>query len=531
MQRGERTSTFPARRLSAGRPAAGVRQSRRMGSPLIERIAARAEGRPAVVDDHGTRTYGELLARARRAASAIGGGARSLEGRRVVVLVSPGTAWVEAFLGVVLAGGVAVPLTPQYPAPELAWLAEDADASVAVVSADLADRAAAFGPCVRVVAAEGLGDADARPIDEPAAGDVALLLYTSGTTGKPKGAMITHANLAHQAGLLVDAWALAAEDTLLHALPMHHMHGIAIALLPALVAGATTRMLPRFDALRVGRALGGATVWMAVPTMYAKLLEAVDAADGATRAAVAAGARGLRLATSGSAALPVSLAGRFAALAGAIPLERFGMTEIGVGMSNPIDPALRRAGHVGPVLPTFEARLVDDAGRDAGDGPGELWLRGPSVFAGYFRRPEATAAAFAEGGPQGGWFRTGDVAERAAGGSLRMLGRTSVDILKSGGEKLSALEIEETLRENEAVAEVAVVGVPDPTWGDRVVAVVVPAPGREAACATEALRAWAKGRLAPYKVPREVVVMDALPRNAMGKVVKAELVRALGPRG
>jgi len=155
-------------------------------------------------------------------------------------------------------------------------------------------------------------------------------------------------------------------------------------------------------------------------------------------------------------------------------------------------------------------------------GPGELWVRGPSVFSGYFHREEATAAAFTDG-----WFRTGDVAERAEDGYVRLLGRTSVDILKSGGYKLSALEIEEALRDNAAVAEVAVIGLPDEVWGDRVVAVVVPAPGLAAACAPEVLRAWAKERLAAYKVPREVILVAALPRNPMGKVVKPELVRAI----
>ena len=498
-----------------------------MISPLVDRILSRDPDRLAVVDDHDHCTYGELADRARRAAGAIAGDGGSLGGLRVLLLVTPGVAWVEAFLGVVLAGGVAVPLTPLYPAPELAALAEDADASLAIVSDDLADKASAFGPRVRVVRAQDLGAGPPAALAPPGPTDVAILLYTSGTTGKPKGAMLTHANLAHQAALIGAAWGIGPHDTLLHALPMHHMHGIAIALLPALAAGAKTRMLPRFDALRVGRGLADATVWLAVPTMIQRLLEAHAAADDRTRAAIADGARALRLATSGSAALPVGLAARFADLAGAIPLERFGMTEVGVAMSNPLDPTARRPGSVGPVLPSFESRLVDDAGRDVSTGPGELLLRGPSVFSGYFRRPEATAAAFVEGGPAGGWFRTGDLADRAPDGFLRMLGRTSVDILKSGGEKVSALEVEEALRDHEAIAEVAVVGVPDATWGDRVVAVVVAARGREAACATDAIRAWAKGRLAAYKVPREVVVVDALPRNAMGKVVKPEIVRDL----
>src|SRR5262249_45506726 len=171
------------------------------------------------------------------------------------------------------------------------------------------------------------------------------------------------------------------------------------------------------------------------------------------------------------------------------------------------------------------SRIVDEAGRDLDAGPGELLVRGPSVFVGYWQREEATRAAFADG-----WFKTGDVAERAPDGYVRLLGRTSVDILKSGGYKLSALEIEEALREHDAIAEVAVVGLPDETWGDRVVAVIVPSPGRAAECAAEPLRAWAKERLASYKVPREVIVVEALPRNALGKVVKPELVKAVNAR-
>jgi malonyl-CoA/methylmalonyl-CoA synthetase len=256
--------------------------------------------------------------------------------------------------------------------------------------------------------------------------------------------------------------------------------------------------------------------------MYQKLFEAFDAADAQTQARWAENARALRLATSGSAALPVTLAARWKALTGTIPLERFGMTEIGVGMSNPRDPAARRPGSVGPALPSVESRIIDDHGNDSDTGPGELLIRGPSLFQGYWQREEATTAAFRDG-----WFRTGDIAERAPDGYVRLLGRTSVDILKSGGYKLSALEIEEALRENPAIAEVAVVGLPDETWGERVVAVVVPAPGGEAQCAPEALRSWAKERMAHYKVPREVVMVSALPRNPLGKVVKPELIRSL----
>jgi malonyl-CoA/methylmalonyl-CoA synthetase len=502
-----------------------------MRSPFLARLRALASGapsdRPAVEDDHTSRTFPELFEGALRAAAALRDGADSLEGRRVAILVAPGAAWVEAFLGAILGGGVAVPLSPLYPPGELAWFGDDAGADTLVVSPDLAPRAELLARGRRVLTAGSLRDS---PPSEPAAiasiapGATALLLYTSGTTGKPKGAMITHQNLATQAELLHEAWGWQPADRLLHALPLHHLHGMGISLMTSLLAGGTTRMLPRFDAHRVWEEFAArhATAWMAVPTMYQKLFEAFDAADAPTQSRWAEGARSLRLATSGSAALPVTLAARWQKLTGTIPLERFGMTEIGVGASNPRDPAGRRPGWVGPPLRTVDARLVDDAGHDTAAGPGELLIRGPSVFKGYWGRPDATAAAFADG-----WFRTGDIAERSEDGYLRLLGRTSVDILKSGGYKLSALEIEEALRENAAVAEVAVVGLPDETWGDRVVAVIVPAPGRAAECAADALRAWAKDRLAPYKIPRQVFLAEALPRNPLGKVVKPDLVEAL----
>jgi malonyl-CoA/methylmalonyl-CoA synthetase len=513
-----------------------------MPSPFLLRLQKLAgSSRAAIVDDAVRRSFAELYERALRASSVLRGGAPSLEGRRVVILATPGSSWVEAFFGVLLAGGIAVPLSPLYPAIELAWFADNADADTVIVSPDLDERAALMitgaSPETSASTRPGAGRRLLRPddlargapreapsVDLTAASDTALLLYTSGTTGKPKAAMITHENLAIQAALIGDAWGFTGGDALLHALPLHHLHGLGISLLTTISAGATARMLPRFDAARVWQELsrGNSTVWMAVPTMYAKLFEALDAMSAPQRDRACAAARSLRLATSGSAALPVTLGDRWQAIAGAIPLERFGMTEIGVGLSNPLDPSGRRPGYVGLPLKTVETKLVDDAGVSVDRGPAELWVRGPSVFPGYFRRDDATAAAFSDG-----WFRTGDVAERAPDGYVRLLGRTSVDILKSGGYKLSALEIEEALRENAAVAEVAVVGVPDEIWGERVVAVVVPAPGRAAECASDRLRAWAKDRLAPYKIPREVITASALPRNALGKVVKPELVRAI----
>lgn len=482
--------------------------------------------RPALADAHERLSFGALGARVAAASACLRQGRASLDGERVALLVPPGAAWVEAFLGTIAAGGTAVPLSHLHPPAELAYFVEDADARTLVVAPDYADRTAALADGRRIVAPEELRVATPTNHASPSADDdVALMLYTSGTTGRPKGAMLTHANLAVQARLLREAWGWSEDDSLLHALPLHHLHGLGIALLTALAAGASARMLPRFDAAAVWDAMNDATVFMGVPTMYHKLFEAFDAGDAATRARWTSGASRLRLSTSGSAALPVGLAERWRAITGSYPLERFGMTEIGVGMTNPL-AGPRKAGSVGLPLPTVGLRIVDEARRDVAAGEsGELWIQGPSVFKGYWRKEEATRSAFTDG-----WFRTGDIGVRDDEGYVRLLGRSSVDILKSGGYKLSALEIEDALRENEAIAEIAVVGVPDVEWGELVVAAIVPRRGREAEVEQERLRAWAKERLAPYKVPRRVVALDALPRNAIGKVQKPELKKVLERR-
>jgi len=477
--------------------------------------------RPAIVDADGVHPYAALLDAARAVAAALLDGAEDLHEARVCYHVPPGFAHVAVQWGVWLAGGVAVPLALSHPPPELEHVVQDA-APIAVVALGPGEPA-----CESLAAAHGaryLLAADAlRHPPAPCLPDVpparrAMMVYTSGTTGRPKGAVTTHANLAAQVDALVAAWEWTAGDRTLLVLPLHHVHGIVNVVACALRVGATCEMPAAFDADATWSAIasGRLTLFMAVPTVYARLVAAFERADAARQREIQAGCRAMRLMVSGSAALPVSTLERWRDITGHTLLERYGMTELGMALSNPLHGE-RRPGFVGTPLPGVETRVVDERGAPVPDGvAGELEVRGPNVFLEYWRRPDATAAAFRDG-----WFRTGDTAV-VEQGAYRLLGRSSVDILKTGGYKVSALEIEEALREHPAIAECAVVGLPDAQWGDRVAVAVEPRPG--ATVALEELAAWARARLAPYKVPRALRVVRALPRNAMGKVVKAEVV-------
>jgi malonyl-CoA/methylmalonyl-CoA synthetase len=493
---------------------------------LIE-LVTRAEqhaDRPALLAPEGLFTYRDLLSTSATVATRLLAGRDDLAGERVCYLVPPGWAHVAVQWGVWRAGGLGVPLAISHPEAELAYVLDDAEPEAILAHPTLAPRIADAAserglPLLQtpILLEDGLR-AELPHVD----GDrPALVLYTSGTTGRPKGVVLTHANIRAQVESLSAAWEWEANDHIILHLPLHHVHGIVNVLTSALWNGATCEVLPRFRAVDVWERLAraDATLYMAVPTVYRRLIEAWDAADSETRNAWTAGARACRLMVSGSAALPVPTLERWGQITGHRLLERYGMTEIGMGLSNPLHDE-RRAGYVGVPLPGVEARLVDEADEDVPEGTsGQIQIRGPAVFERYWRRPDESADAFTADG----WFRTGDQAV-VESGAWRILGRSSVDILKTGGEKISALEIEDVLRSHPGVVDCAVVGVPDADWGDRVCAAVVAAQSGDVA--PEQLRGFAKGRLAPYKVPKDVLLVDALPRNAMGKVMKPA-VRAL----
>jgi malonyl-CoA/methylmalonyl-CoA synthetase len=501
-----------------------------MGRTNLLPLIARAEhygDRIAVIDSQGAFTYHELLDASSRVAAALLAGRSDLEEARIAFLVTPGFPWVAVQWGIWRAGGVAVPLPLNSTKSELEYFIDDTGASGLVFDA-LAETllepiATARGvrglPCDEAVAHQ------TTQLTDVASERRAMILYTSGTTSRPKGVVTTHANIAAQISSLVEAWEWSSEDRIVLCLPLHHVHGIINVVSCALWSGATCEMLPRFDANAVWEriASGNVTLFMAVPTVYVRLIAAWNAASPERRAVLSQACEKLRLMVSGSAALPVSTLERWREISSHTLLERYGMTEIGMALSNPYRGE-RVPGSVGTPLPSVEVQLVGENGEPVASGmPGEIEVRGPSVFREYWGKPDATRDAFRDG-----WFRTGDTAVVETG-VYRILGRTNIDILKTGGHKVSALEIEEALREHPAVAECAVVGVPDPEWGERVAAAVVLNDGDT--LDLPGLRGWAKEFLAAHKLPSRLLVLDALPRNAMGKVMKPAVVAMFRSQG
>ncbi|MFF5755953.1 acyl-CoA synthetase [Streptomyces longwoodensis] len=457
-------------------------------------------------------TYAELAAAAGAVGERIGGA------RRVAVWATPSVETAVAVVGVLLAGAAAVPLNPKSGEKELGHIVSDSAPGLvlaapgerlpgALAGLDRIDvDPAARGP---VPSAPGGPGAD----DE----DPALVVYTSGTTGPPKGAVLPRRALAHTLDALADAWQWTGSDVLVHGLPLFHVHGLVLGVLGPLRRGGSVRHLGRFSPEGVARELGdGATMLFGVPTMYHRLAEALPG-DPAL-----AGALGrARLLVSGSAALPVHDHERIAAATGRRVIERYGMTETLMNTAVRADGEVR-PGTVGLPLPGVELRLVEEDGSPVaaydGETVGEIQVRGPNLFTEYLNRPEATAAAFTADG----WFRTGDMAVREPDGSVRIVGRKATDLIKSGGYKIGAGEIENALLEHPGVREAAVTGEPDADLGERIVAWIVPADPQDPPGA-DALADHVAARLAPHKRPRSVRYLDALPRNDMGKIMKRAL--------
>jgi malonyl-CoA/methylmalonyl-CoA synthetase len=486
--------------------------------PIVARACAHGSG-VAIRDRAGTHTYDQLDRASAIVAARLLGGRDDLNEARIAFLVTPGFDYVAVQWGIWRAGGIAVPLPMSHPLAELEHLIRDSEASVAIADPENTEVVA---PLAKTASVKFVTPADlkvgtttehrthpthlAPPTHPTPPARRALIVYTSGTTGRPKGVVTTHANLTAQIESLITAWEWTAADRTLLVLPLHHVHGILNIVCCALWSGATLEMLPKFESDTTWERLasGELTVFSAVPTIYHRLIRSWEAAGPAVRHARSHGCQALRLMMSGSAALPRTTLDRWKDISGHVLLERYGMTEVGMALSNPLHGE-RRPGFVGEPLPGVSARLVD----------GELQLKGAGVFSEYWRQPDSTRDAFVDG-----WFRTGDAAV-IEDGAYRLLGRSSVDILKSGGHKISALEIEEVLRTHPAIAECVVVGVDDVEWGQRVCCAAELRPG--ITLELDELKEWARARLAPYKIPRDLACVAQLPRNAMGKVVKPKV--------
>jgi malonyl-CoA/methylmalonyl-CoA synthetase len=494
--------------------------------PLIEHALAHGQ-RVAMRSGSQLWTYAELVQASAEVASLLLGGKADLCEARVAFLIPASHEYVIAQWAIWRAGAVSVPLSLSATEAELEYVLTDSQATIVLVTDGFPSKLAELCECrrIRLLSVRDISKEANGSLPEVQLGRRAMILYTSGTTNKPKGVVTTHACIQAQVESLVQAWHWQADDRIPLFLPLHHIHGIVNVLLCALWSGAEVESFSRFDSETILRrvAENAWSVFMAVPTIYVKLIAALEAVTAEERARIVAGFAQQRLMVSGSAALPASVHRKWTELTGQKLLERYGMTEIGMALSNPYNGE-RRPGAVGQPLPNVEVRLQSEQGDIIREEQtaGEIHVRGPTVFLEYWNRPLETAQAF-----QDGWFATGDIAVLESG-YFRILGRSSIDIIKSGGYKLSALEIEASLLDHPSIAQCAVVGLPDDTWGEIVAAALVLTGDHTLDLA--ALRSWCAKQMSHYKIPRQFHTVDQLPRNAMGKVTKLDVVKLFGQK-
>ncbi len=490
---------------------------------LYTRLAARfpEDTAPfAVMPDESVIPYGEIDRWTGRFANQLGALGVGIGGR-VAVQAEKSIDMLMLYLATVRAGAVFLPLNPAYTASEVSYFLKDAEPTLFVCDPRKLDALTPVARAAGVAQVETLdetrtGSFSRQAADQPSAfdiverddADLAAILYTSGTTGRSKGAMISHDNLASNAFTLVDTWRFTRDDVLIHALPIFHTHGLFVATNIVLAAGASMLFMPRFDSAAVMRALPRATTMMGVPTFYIRLLD-----DPALDRNLTAH---IRLFVSGSAPLSADIHRAFEQRTGHAILERYGMTETNMNTSNPYDGA-RRAGTVGFPLPGISVRIGDpETGAELPDGEiGMIEVAGPNVFGGYWRQPEKTAAEFRDG-----YFVTGDLGLIDDQGYISIVGRGK-DLIITGGYNVYPAEIEALLDELPEVRESAVIGAPHPDLGEGVIAVVALEGTGIGDAAT--LLAALQDKLARFKQPRQIILVEALPRNAMAKIQKVQL--------
>lgn len=447
------------------------------------------------------------------------------------ILCDPNTSFVAALLGVWQAGGIAVPLSPTQTLNEHVHCLSSSKADFLFVeesAGTMHEHALNIREKIQVPILS------IRPLDSSTPKEAykridldssSLMLFTSGTTHLPKPVLLTHRQIQSQLQSLKTAWRWSEEDKILNVLPLYHTHGLINVLLSGLFSGATVELAPAFDPKMVWENIrvGQITLFMAVPTIYAKLFQFWSQQEPSLQNELSKGAQRLRVMISGSAALSEKIFSSWKNDLGVTLLERYGMTETGMALGNPLDGE-RKPGTVGLPMPGVKVRLLDEKLKEIFNDvdPGQLWVQSPGIFKEYFGCPQQTAECFFENG-----FLTGDLAAKE-NGYYRILGRLSQDILKSGGYKISALEIESCLKSHPDLEDAAVVGRPDEVWGEKIVAFLLPksmakqTPSSKEQL-TESVGSHLKNQLAPYKIPREFILVETFPRTALGKIQKAEL--------
>jgi malonyl-CoA/methylmalonyl-CoA synthetase len=485
---------------------------------LIQRVK-NFKDRTALVSNGNSQSYDQLLEASQNVAANLLKGKEDLNEARIPFLVPPSFEYTIVQWGIWAAGGITVPLCVLHPLPSIRYVLEDTGAKIVIAHEDYFDflKPLEIALGISVVTLESVLQDNTSKLPEVDSARRAMILYTSGTTSKPKGVVTTHDNIEAQITTLVDAWEWEKDDAILNILPLHHVHGIINVMSCALWSGAYCEFLPKFEADKVWGIIrsGRLTLFMAVPTIYYKLIAFWEAAESEEQKQLSDAASKLRLMVSGSAALPVPILEKWRQITGQTLLERYGMTEIGMGLSNSYRGE-RRPGHVGLPLPGVQMRLVSVDNQSVKENePGEFQIKGPSVFKEYWQKPEATKKAFTDDG----WFITGDIG-MLNDGLYKILGRDSVDIIKSAGYKISALEIEDVLRKHESIDDCAVVGLPNEEWGEVVSACIV---SEKSEIDFDEISNWLKERLPAYKTPRNYILRKELPRNVLGKVTKNEL--------
>jgi malonyl-CoA/methylmalonyl-CoA synthetase len=474
--------------------------------------------RTAITDTTGSHSYQTLLQASHRLAQYLLQDLPDLAERRVPFLVNPGFDYVTVQWAVWLAGGIAVPLCIQHPLHELRNTVENCQAGLLIADSQhekqIKELSELTGLPYHILQREY--QVSGVPLPDVANERRAMILYTSGTTSRPKGVVTSHQNIQAQIECLVNAWAWTKEDKIICVLPLHHVHGIINVVACALAVGAEVRFLYPFSADLVLQTIENEQIslFMAVPTIYFKLAQFIESYPIAQQIIWRNTLSRLRLMVSGSAALPASLFEKWKELSGHTLLERYGMTEIGMAICNPYQGE-RKPGYIGLPLPNVLVRLENGENQAEEKGYGEIQIKGPAVFLEYWNLPLQTQASFT----QDGWFKTGDIAI-LENEYYKIVGRDSVDIIKSGGYKISALEIEEILRQAAMVVDCAVVGIPDDEWGEIVWAFLIT---HSETLDSDQLIQWLRLRLPPYKIPRQFSVVDEFPLNTMGKVLKTEL--------